>query len=213
MFILHLNNEPQHGLQNQLKRARILIPVQQNNPSHAQTLTNPPPTPAVAHFIINDLWLGVRTVTASVKTVVHSKKKLTSYNTDQRHIKTTRASVSYQLNLVSFDNFHNCICLTHLLHPLLLSLGQCSFFFSPRHQKHTRLSLWHCRPCPMRLTSAAPIPSFFYLRSPPNMSELSPIWTFSLFSPCTNCPHPPFPPPFLSSLCSCPPPSLCVNVL
>lgn len=140
MFILHLNDEPQHCLQNQLKCARILIPVRQNNPSHAQTLTNPPPTPAVAHFIINDLWLGVRAVTASVKTVVHSKKKLNSYNTDKRHIKT-RALVSYQLNLVSFDNFHNCICLTHLLHPLLLSLCQCSFFFSPRHQKHTLLSL------------------------------------------------------------------------
>lgn len=108
--------------------------------------------------------------------------------------------MSYQLNLVSFHNFYNCISLTHLLHPLLFSLGPCSLFFSRGHQKRMQLSLWLCRPCPVKLTAATPIASFFYLHPPPNNSELSPNWTFSLFSPYTNCPHPPFPPPFYSSL-------------
>ena len=120
------------------------------------------------------------------------------------------ASVSYQLNLF-FKNFHNGIRFIHLLHPLHLPSLGVSSSSSLSGSSSTHSSLWLCRPCPGRLTSAAPILSFFYLRSPPNKSELSPNWTFSLFSPCTNCPHPPLPPPFLSSPSPSPPPSLSLS--
>ncbi len=47
---------------------------------------------------------------------------------------TTSASVPYQLNLISFNNFHNCIRLIHLLHPpLLLSLDRRYVSFSLRN--------------------------------------------------------------------------------
>lgn len=108
------------------------------NTAKIENLTHPT-APPVAHFIIGDLWLGVRAVAASVKTVLHSEKKLNFHSADQSQ--ETSTLVSYQLNLVSFNNFHNCIRLIHLLHPLLLlSLGWCSFFPSLRNQRHAEIS-------------------------------------------------------------------------
>lgn len=112
--------------------------------SKKKNLTHPS-TPAVAHFIISDPWLGVKAVTASVKKLWFTQSKTPTKLTKVilNSLTNNSASVSYQLNLFSFNNFHNGIRLTHLLHPLLLpSLGQRSFFFfSLRHQQHTHLSL------------------------------------------------------------------------
>lgn len=119
--------------------------------------------------------------------------------------------MSYQLNLFSLNNFHNCIRLTHLLHPLTPSPTVPRRSLLPsKGTSSTCSSEWHCRSCAARMTTAAPLLSLFYLCSQPNRSELSPNWTFSLFSPYTNCPRPPFPPPFYSSRPSPPPRSKCL---
>lgn len=173
---------------------------------HSETLSTAPIL-AVAHFIISDLWPGVKSADCIRPNSL--QKKFNSYNGDSE----TKASAPYQLNLVSFDNFHYRIRLIHLLHPPLLLLGRCSVFFSARHRGHMQLSLplslslRHLRLSPVRLTLAALIPAFFYHLTPPNKSELSPNWTFSLFSLRSNCPHPSVPPPFFTSLTTSPPPS------
>lgn len=103
---------------------------------HSETLSTAP-IPAVAHFIIRDLWPGVK----SAHCIRPNSGSLTNkFNSDNSNSET-RASAPYQLNLISFDNFHYRIRLIHLLHPPLLLLGRCSVFFSARHQRHMQLSL------------------------------------------------------------------------
>lgn len=102
---------------------------------HSETLSTAPIL-AVAHFIIRDLWPGVKSPHCIRPNSGSLRNEFNSYNSDS----DTRASASYQLNLVSFDNFHYRIRLIHLLHPPLLLLGRCSVFFSARHRRHMQLS-------------------------------------------------------------------------
>lgn len=140
-----------------------------------ENLTHPT-TPPAAHFIIGDPWLGVRAVAASVKTVLHSEKKIKFHNADQEAKKSSQETstlASYQLNLFSFNYFHNCIRLIHLLHPLLLlSLGWCLFFPTLRNQQHAEISTTlPSLSCETDLGSTGPV---FFLPPLPTKQE----WTF-----------------------------------
>lgn len=172
-----------------------------------------PTARAAAHFIIRDPRLGVRAVIRWNCGSLRAKA-LNSCNTDQSSIKKSDKQQRFtvlpaeSLLLQWLPQWHTSYSSPSSFTPSLTRPAS-FLLLSLRYQQHTHSSFWHCRPCPRRLTSAAStILSFFYLRSPPNKSELSPNWTFSLFSPRTNCPHPPFPPPFFYSPSPSPPPSL-----